>query len=226
MALPGISAPIWLPGERSRRKQVLAFELEQGDCIYIPRGFAHDAVSQHGSSVHITLSPHPPVWRLALAQVMHELVKELPEIEQSLPVGYARRPAEETANELAAWLQRLSSFNLVPATQRMIDQNLEDFRGLFYGALERRLAGEPADPECRYVKNAELITHQELSDEACVVKTPRKTVDFPPLFRRQLEYCLSGRVFKASDIPGMAPDEQMVLLDRLLAEGLVVRAEN
>ena len=49
-------------GEREFRGEVYNFTLQQGDMVYIPRGFIHAAECGSENSMHITLGVYSATW--------------------------------------------------------------------------------------------------------------------------------------------------------------------
>jgi len=203
----------------------LAFILEEGDLLYIPKHFEHDAVSDEASSVHITLGMHPPSWFGAVSFVLNQSIYSLPALENSLPPGYVEQPPEKLGKELELWMGELAKLDFTAIAKAFIDRRKDDFRGLFFGALEQRLLPIPVNLETNYIVNQALKMKIETFGETCQIMTPHKPVELPALFAEQIKYCLSGHTIKGSQIPGMDPTEQTVLLQRLLAEGLLVRSD-
>jgi ribosomal protein L16 Arg81 hydroxylase len=200
----------------------MEFVLEQGDLVYIPKGFAHDATSREGYSVHITLSPHPPSMHDFMAYVMKKCRDDFPGLEHSLPPGYVTGDADTLAGQAREWFQQLAEADLAKISDMLQTESRDRFRGVFFGALENRIEHPAIRGGSRYVKNTLLLSHVEVGDESYRLFTPQKTVEMPALFKDQIEFCLSGREFRAADIPDMTAQEQQVLLTRLLVEGLVL----
>ncbi len=204
----------------------LSLVLEQGDLLYIPKEFAHDAVAKDTSSVHITLSPHPPSRFGLLYYLMKESRRELTDLERSLPHNYLDQSVEQLGTEVRKWLLKLTDHDHSEVLKKYFEKRNSDFRGLFFGALEQRIDPAPINVNAMFISNPFLIMKTETSDSDVLISTPDKVVDMPLMFEEQIKFCLSGEVFTGAEIPGMSADEQMILLNRLMGEGLIVSQES
>jgi hypothetical protein len=50
-------------------------------------------------------------------------------------------------------------------------------------------------------------------------------ISWPVQVRQALHHLLRGEVFRPADLPGLDPDEQLVIARRLLREGVVTPAD-
>jgi hypothetical protein len=91
--------------------------------------------------------------------------------------------------------------------------------------LHQRFRKESVGIGKKFVKNRYLKMFSEITAQTYRLHTPQKKVDLPILFRTAIEYCLSGQEFTVTMIPGLSPEEQKIMLDRLLAEGVVIASD-
>ena len=61
--------------------------LEPGDCLYLPRGFLHQADAQDESSVHLTIGIHVLTWLDLLSVALGQAAYRNEDLRQALPVG-------------------------------------------------------------------------------------------------------------------------------------------
>ena len=67
------------------------FELKEGDCVYIPRGLMHDAISVgEKASLHITVGLIVKKWADLMLEALSEVAIRNPKFRRSLPPGFAR----------------------------------------------------------------------------------------------------------------------------------------
>lgn len=74
-------------------KLVMEFELEAGDCLYLPRGYVHEALTSESESLHITVGITAFTYIEVLSEVMNgalQHLKEEPLFRRALPVGFSR----------------------------------------------------------------------------------------------------------------------------------------
>jgi len=206
--------------KRSRRK----FLLQQGDCVYIPRGWAHEAASTDTSSAHITLGVNSLTW----ADVLRRAVENASSddlLRESLPPGFATDEAtlSDAERKLADHLRKFIG-SLDPA--HLVNE----------AALIARRAGEI--PSIGRIPDLELaasisdstrvrrrleVDHRIEYDEAHSVLYFRgKLVTFPPHVAPALEFTSSAVEFTPAELPGgLDHDGRMVFVSRLIEEGFL-----
>lgn len=121
------------PGELRER-----FVLEQGECLYVPRGTAHRA-SNHGTapSLHITVGILVQTWAEFMLEAVAEASLRIPEMRRSLPrdLFFGDRDTKdrhaETFHRLACELAERASF----------ETTLAGFSGNFVSRQGPRLRG-------------------------------------------------------------------------------------
>jgi ribosomal protein L16 Arg81 hydroxylase len=103
------------------------FVLSQGDILYIPRGFVHDAASEDSISLHATLGVHSISWANLIKQAVDSIVSDDVRFRESLPAGFPVRPATvRTAEDHLASLigllsERLASWNMIEAATHLYE---------------------------------------------------------------------------------------------------------
>jgi ribosomal protein L16 Arg81 hydroxylase len=125
----------------------LSATMTPGDCLYLPRGWVHEATALGGISLHLTFGVHP-VTRADLVRHAVETVLECnPELRRSLPAGFdVADPAqlgpdlESTLGELAKSLAEVDPSDLAHSLER---QRWNDVRPVPLQPLRQaRLAAE------------------------------------------------------------------------------------
>lgn len=205
-----------------------------GDALYLPRGWIHSATALGGISIHLTIG--------VAAYTRHEIVQEAiaraadaAALRASLPLGFdpadtdALRPiVEETIADLIAALEAGA-----PAATSAVSRSLS----------ERWAKDTPAAP-VRPLATTELIAALDGTDPADTVVTvrpgshprvattegtvairlPQKTVTLPAEASAAVRRLLSGEPVSAQDLPGLDAGSALVVVRRLLREGIVVPA--
>lgn len=67
--------------------------LSPGDLLYIPRGFVHQAVASHGTSVHVTIGVHATTWGDLLGLAVAQESRADASLRETLPPGATRTAA-------------------------------------------------------------------------------------------------------------------------------------
>ena len=75
--------------------------LEEGDVLYLPRGFIHSAEALGGVSIHLTIGIHSHT-RHDLVRSLLELAEEDPRLRRSLPLGVDVGDPAQLSSDLAA----------------------------------------------------------------------------------------------------------------------------
>ncbi|MCW2665760.1 MAG: Cupin 4 family protein, partial [Frankiales bacterium] len=84
---------------------LLDIELEAGDCLYLPRGYVHAALTTDEHSVHLTVGVLSTTWYDVLSDAITLAAQEL-EFRDALPV----QPAEGLADTLPGLLARAGAW--------------------------------------------------------------------------------------------------------------------
>lgn len=202
------------------------FLLEQGDLIYIPPYTVHEAQGQQHYSAHITLSPYPPTWGSLLDHIITKQRSGNSGLNTPLPQRYLDLTPEQMRPTIEQLLSAVIGELDNTHIQSFLEQQANDFRSVFSGALQYRLSAPHVTDTDYFQRNPNLMIHtRERADELQLI-TPNKQVDLPLLFTEQIHFCLSGKLFQRKDIPTMTSAEADTLLARLLAEGLIISVAN
>ena len=81
--------------------------LEEGDVLYLPRGFIHSAEALGGVSIHLTIGIHSHT-RHDLVRSLLELAEEDPRLRRSLPLGIDFGDPAQLDSDLAATVAALA----------------------------------------------------------------------------------------------------------------------
>jgi lysine-specific demethylase/histidyl-hydroxylase NO66 len=199
---------------------LLDVELEAGDALYLPRGYVHAALTTDVDSVHLTVGVLSTTWYDVLTDAV-TLAAHEPAFRDALPM----QPAGELPGLLpdflrraADWLEQLPAAEVEEVVAGRLSRSLppEPVSVLATAAAVRGLeAATPVRPRTG------LRTRLERDGEQVVLSLPGRTVHLPaftgPALRRLLEApCTPG------DLPGLDQESALVLVRRMLREGVVV----
>ena len=199
---------------------LLDVELAAGDCLYLPRGYVHAALTTDEHSVHLTVGILSTTWYDVLTDAV-SLAQREESFRDALPV----QPRGTVAAELPGLLRRAAGFleGLDPAELAAL--------------VERRLAlAVPPEP-VRLLAGAAAVRTLALSSvvrprlgtgatlDGAAVRLPGRVVAFPDGCGPALALALAGPAPVAElAVGGLDVDDAMVLARRLLREGVLLPA--
>jgi len=199
--------------------------LEKGDLLYVPRGFFHKAVTESGTSLHLTVSVIPKTWADFLKRTIELLCADHIELRKFLPPGYLRNPESRSGMpELFQSLLRLvadhGSFD--ETLRSLIELDAADRPyppdGQF-GALSRIPDLEPAS---WVEKRPGLACLVERRGDSAVIRFGKRRVQGPLSIAPALEFVRDHGAFRIDQLPGGLGDKsKLVLVGRLVREGLL-----
>ncbi len=209
--------------EREFQGEVDEFQIEAGDCLYIPRGHAHDAVSTEESSMHITLGALPLTWEDLLRAVIKQAADDDHDLRKALPVGYVMDDPEALVEPLGKILASVAEPDaLRKLAARFTDEAVGKFTPdldaqvtAFYGRLD-------LTAETRLGARRGMVYRVEPADGAVNVLYGGRRIAFLDFLEETVRFALATADFAIRDLPGDLEDEEkVVVVERLLQEGLV-----
>ena len=190
---------------------VLEVTLREGDTLYLPRGWLHQALTSDRDSLHLTVGVNVRTWLDAFRTALAECEDD-PDFRRS-PNGSPDELVERLRSRLApAAVQARLRRGLVESRRPILDGQLRELRAL--DSLEASSLVER-----RPTVLAELRPREggiELAYEG-------KTIGFPERVRAEVEFVagVTGP-FRACELPGALDQEgRLVLLRRLVREGFL-----
>ncbi len=114
---PPIAAPLpaqeWTSvraevAERAAGAPELTTTLGPGDCLYLPRGWVHEATALGGVSLHLTLGVHPLTRADIVRHAIDAALDRNPELRRSLPAGVDVADPAQLGPDIDATLAELS----------------------------------------------------------------------------------------------------------------------
>jgi hypothetical protein len=199
--------------------------LHQGDLLYIPRGFVHQASTAAEASAHVTLGLQARTWRDVLIEAVEQFALADPVYREALSPPALGTEAETTghvaerAGELFALLSRRAAGELAEP------------QGARFGRLDQRqaLRGQLVQLEqARRVTDGSVVrlrpnlTVRTLQDEhglRIAVRTWK--IKLPPESLAALEQLITGEPCEVRSLPLEAPARK-TLVRQLIQEGVLV----
>ena len=201
--------------------------LEPGDALYLPRGWLHAATALGEMSAHLTVGIHV-VTRFALVEVLAALVADDPALRATLPLGIdVADPAALAPHLESVRAALVDALGRVPddAVARRVRRRVwsggrPEPVGVVAGtAFAAGLA--PGD-----VVRLRIGLHHRLrqADERVVLELADREICLPAFTEEALRALLGGTPVAVGSLPKMEEADQIVLVRRLLREGVVVPA--
>lgn len=217
--------------ERDKVSLTKEFLLQAGDCLYLPRGFWHEAESLPGEvSCHLTVGIQPTTYLDLLSAALSEAAIADRRFREPLPLGFAADPShketvargvseivaslpqklnvEDALGKLAGHFSRLAQPDL---SSSILDEFIqaEKFSGIEEETLLRVRDG--------------IASRVDTSVVPARMYVGRSVFEIAPAYEAACRFILTTESFKVADLPGaLRPAEKIVLAKQLVSEGLLI----
>ena len=202
--------------------------LRPGDAMYLPRGYLHAATALGEVSAHLTVGIHT-VTRYALVEAVLAALAAEPRLRHSLPLGVDVADPEQLAPHLHAVLDVLrdalagtSVDDIAAAVRQRVwhGGRPEPVRPLAHAQFAAAVTAGDA------VRLREALKHRldRAADRTLLLELADRTITFPASTRDALRVLLAGDPVTVGSLPGLDGPSQLVLVRRLLREGVLVPA--
>jgi hypothetical protein len=213
--------------ERELRGDQHSFLLEQGDIVYIPRGFVHAAECGTEPSLHITLGLTAAHWDELVDSAIRAAVLQDEQLRHQMPIDFHRVP-DTLVNRLKGIFRQLADPSFLKGA---VDQYLDEIISTYPLDISDQVADffqpKPLGLDDLIAPRPGSAFRMHVADDSVRINYGARSITFPYFFRDALEFSLHRPVFAIRDIPGDLQDqERIVFIERLLEEGLVVRRNN
>jgi hypothetical protein len=94
-------------GDETGTRQVLDVTLEEGQSLYLPRGFIHAGTTQARSSAHLTIGLHGRTWAELLREALAAAADGREELREAVPPAFSPLDREQLLDERARLLAEL-----------------------------------------------------------------------------------------------------------------------
>jgi hypothetical protein len=219
--------PTWYG--RTKAPVIAEICLKPGDLLFVPRGMPHQAVAQNGTSLHLDFGITPFVWMDFLKLAAECAAVHADELRRALPPGFVED------QEISARLRHV--FDGVMKTF----QAVTSFDEVLAAVRRNRIKLQGFPPDGQFVQlaalgeltsNSEVERRRNLScavDEVMDADRKLKAAIFfgteyvagPLHLRRAMEFIRDHDRFRLSEVPGLNEQGQLVLVRRLILEGLL-----
>jgi hypothetical protein len=190
------------------------FVLDEGDTLYLPRGWPHEAFTSQDESLHLTVGLHPYTRMDAVKAALAECAGEL---EFRRNVG----PDGELPDRL---LERLAEA-LEPAavTRRMRRNLVSRSRPILDGQLSQVYALDRLTVDDLVERRPTVLAELELTDDGATLLFDGNRITFPPQAREPVAALVAADApLTPAALPGTLDEPgRLVLVRRLVREGFL-----
>ncbi len=209
--------------EHEAGKLNLNFTMEPGDCLYIPRGYMHDATNVGSEpSLHITVGLLVKKWADLMLEVLSEVALNNSEFRESLPVGFAKKDFD-MSNARTDFRKLVDTF----ANEADFDNVFNMFKQEYYrtrkpnlkGALMQSSVGIETGTSYRLRENFQFAIKSE--GEQTVVSCAGGDLKFSVSAEVGLRFILEGNSFDRDHFSDLPNDEGKEIIEKLIAFGVI-----
>ena len=206
-------------------KDSMAFTLNQGDLIYIPRGVVHAAECGADASLHITLGVQARTWEELLNSTISDLVSQDDSLRYALPPGFMNGPKDKLAEGIVALLKRAMKPDHVGATiDRFRDKLVTKVPPDISGQIVDYFRPRPLDVHIVAGPRHGTVCTMYEGEDSVLLNYAGRALTFPGFFKAALVFALNTPSYAIGELPGdLEEEEKIVFIERLIQEGLVVR---
>jgi ribosomal protein L16 Arg81 hydroxylase len=218
-----------LPGEPiDSVPDAQGYLLTPGDALYIPRGYAHEAVTQTSSSLHLTVGIHVLTWADLLGEALHLVAAENPDLRRALPVGHFGSAFDQT--EVAALVHSvaaMTSESVLEAARLSLGSRLLQRQAATAGHFHSLDSVPDLTVDSVVARGFQGPCRVRVTGERVVVDYPGNYLSVPPFLAPALEHAVNARTFTVGSIPGDLGDSAKIeFAARLISEGFLSVVNN
>jgi hypothetical protein len=210
---------------RELRGELLSFTLNQGDFIYIPRGFVHAAASGADASLHITLGVVTIFFQDLLEAALKAAIRRDDQLRAGMPVRFLQGPQEDIVKRAAATFRNLGD-------EEFLNSVMADFKDKMVKSFPLDVSGQVWDHfRPSPLTGGDIVGPRRgtvyqfhADDDSVRVNFGTQSITFPGFLRPSLDFALNTPAYAVRDVAGeLDDDEKIIFMERLLLEGLAVR---
>jgi len=213
--------------EHSPGELDLNFTMEPGDCLYIPRGYMHDATNVgEEPSLHITVGLLVKKWADLMLEVLSEVAVNSPKFRESLPVGFAKKDFDVT-NAKAHFTELVEIF----AAEANFENVFDLFKQEYYRTRKPNLKGAllqssgEMDSEMTYRVRDNFQYSLKVDEEQMVLSCAGGDLKFSSRAADALGAVLKGEPFTQDLFKDLPTKEVTDMVQKLLAFGAIQKTD-
>lgn len=205
------------------KRAPIAALLEPGDCIYMPKGTPHVAVTHEALSGHLTIGINTVTWRDILTDTWLDAD---PSLDDALPAGWtslSEAPVEELTDRLARLGRALARVDVAGIVSARAEAFLSTRLPLVRGALVDRMSVRDLNDRTLLRRRPGTICELRRSGEGLHVLLGDRRLDMPRWLEPAMRRIASLEIFAVGDLASELPDgeSRLILARRLVREALL-----
>ncbi|WP_371831298.1 cupin domain-containing protein [Rhodococcoides corynebacterioides] len=215
-------------GARAAETPTLDTVLRPGDALYVPRGWIHSAEALGATSIHLTVGMSALTRHDLLRQVVAALADDAT-FRAPLPLGFDPTDPDAVAPHVQSLLSDLAAAAGDPdpsLTASVADRVGRRFADVTRPAPVRPLATIDAlatlGAATLVRRRPGLVLTTDTESDRVHVRTRRTTISLPVECAPALDAVLGGKVLAVADLPGLTVEDAVVVVRRLVREGVFV----
>ncbi|WIM93331.1 cupin domain-containing protein [Actinoplanes oblitus] len=202
--------------------------LRPGDALYLPRGWLHSARAQGSRSLHLTVGIRG-LTRYALVEELLTAAAGDPRLRASLPYGKDLTDPETVAAELTATVDALRAWlptaDPVAIAGRLRERSWPQARPAPLSPLAQLDFAAALGPHDEVRVRPGLRWDLEQAGDEVILRLTGRSLRLPAYCEPALRLVLDGRPHRVGELPLADDDDRLVLVRRLLKEGITVPGE-
>lgn len=208
------------------------FVLKTGDCLYLPRGYWHEAESKPGNiSCHLTIGIQPTTYLDVLNAAVARVAQSDSRLRQHLPFGFSvdASAKKKVADHIGSVVQSLPQ--MVDSSVALSDV-ISHFSRQGRPVFENHLLGPQDDAEASNLtvdtfvhvnEGAVCAVNGAISPPQFIFSSKEFAID--PRYEESCYFIARNRSFKVAELPGDLDDSQKIAFaSQLMSEGLLSRS--
>ncbi|GAA1881132.1 hypothetical protein GCM10009836_73000 [Pseudonocardia ailaonensis] len=201
--------------------------LEPGDVLYLPRGWLHAATALGGVSAHLTIGVHV-ITRFALVEALVALLDDDERLRVSLPLGLDVADPAALAGHLDVVRETLAdavaSVPVEAVAGRVRERVWTGSRPEPVRPINGSLFLHDLGPADTVRRRGGLRYRLTTVDDGLMLELADRKIQLPAVTGPALRALLGGAAQRVGRLPGLGEDDGVVLVRRLLREGVLVPA--
>lgn len=206
--------------------------LTDGDTLYVPRGFIHEAVTSDSYSLHVTVGINVHRWFDVLSDAARFALARLGEDEEyrkalPTPAAFSSPGAAETANRIfTKMLDEFRRHFQLSHGYRLVDKALLNGRHPSRMGQLEDIERLPELTVSSTVRRRDGIPYSlTREDDSVVLRFHSKDIAFSGWAEEALQFITLSPSFTVRRIPGLSDASKLTLVSRLISEGFLTWGE-
>ena len=205
------------------RPPVIDALISPGDSLYIPAGFPHSASTQERASVHITIGILAVTWAATLKEALAALEHD-PSFGEALPLRFATEDdafTEEVGRRLAEMGSAVTRLDPAEVARKLRRKVVSTRQPLLRGQMHRLLALDEVGHDSLVIRRPGSICVLETAGDDLSVLLGDRELRMPMAVEPAMSLIAGGASLAVADLPGLDEASRLVLVRRLIREGLL-----